>query len=195
MKKLIAALVLVAAGSLAYGQGTVQFSNGAFTKISTDITGSLAPTSTVPGAWSFGLFYGIGQSTSLTLLTTQFGVNSTVTTGVIASPADGKTALTLVPLPGTSGNEADVWLQFAGWSGSFGTDWQGAKTGGYFGETPVTLGPALGATAGPGAVIWQLASGTNPNNLKAFVITVPEPATMALTGLGVAAMLIFRRRK
>jgi hypothetical protein len=141
----------------------------------------------------------------LTLLTSQYGVNSTLTAGVIANPADGQSLLTLVPIPGTSGNQANVYLQMAGWSGSFGTDWAAAQAaasagiaGDYFGSTSVILGPALGATAGPGAVIWQFSTGTNPNNFKAFIMyggLVPEPSTMALAGFGIASLLIFRRRK
>jgi len=207
MKKLMVTIALVAAVSLAYGQGTVQFSNGAFYKISTETTGnsaSLAPAADTAGLFSYGLFYGIGESTSLTLLTSQFGVNSTVNTGLIASPADNATPLNVVGIPGTTGGEADVYLQVAGWSASYGSNWQAAETGapngnGYFGETPVILGPALGAAvSGPGAVIWQLSSGSNPNLFHAFTMftgIIPEPSTMALAGLGIASLLIFRRRK
>jgi hypothetical protein len=209
MKKLIVTLALVAAGSLAYGQGTVQFSNGGFYKISTEtvVAGVPDPATLAPatGAFSYGLFYGIGESTSLTLLTSQFGANSTVNTGLIASPADNATPLNTVGIPGTSGGQANVYLQVAGWSATFGTDWAAAQAastagtaGAYFGETPVLLGPALSPTLGPGIPIWQLASGTNPNLFHAFVMfagAVPEPSTMALAGLGIASLLIFRRRK
>lgn len=206
MKKLLLTIGLVTAGSLAYGQGTVAFSNNAFNRVSTQTVGvpaSLTSASTVLGTFSYGLFYGIGESTSLSLLTSQFGVNSTSTAGVISSPADSKTALNLVGITGTAGAQANVYLQFAGWSASYGSDWAAAKAGanignGYFGTTPIILAPPLGDPAGPGAVIWGLSTATSPNVFHGgftLFTNVPEPSTMALSGLGVAAMLIFRRRK
>jgi len=88
---------------------------------------------------------------------------------------------------------------------SYGTDWQAAQAavasgydGALFGQTPVILGPGLGASAGPGTVIWGLSSSSNPNVFKGgFYLfpSVPEPCTMALFSLGFAALLILRRRK
>lgn len=210
MKKLFLIAGLVAAGSLAYGQGTVAFSNNGFYRISTGEAGSASSTwvqaTTTPNTYNFGLFYGIGGSSSLTLLTSQLGVNSTANGGVIASSIDGVSALGVVGIPGTVANQSDVWLQVKGWSASFGTDWSAAQTaalttpGAYFGQTAIVNALPLGAAVtGPGTAIWQLASQTSPNKFAGgftmFTAVIPEPGTMALTGLGVAAMLIFRRRK
>jgi hypothetical protein len=119
MQKTIVAILLLGSAVAAFVQGTVQFSNGAFNRVSylAEAGVTTAPVPTTPGLISYGLFYGIGESTSLTLLTSQFGANSTVTAGVIASPVDNPTPLYVVAIPGTYGNEADVYLQMAGWSG------------------------------------------------------------------------------
>jgi hypothetical protein len=55
----------------------------------------------------------------------------------------------------------------------------------------VTLGP----TAGPGTVIWQSATGTNPNRFTALLLyPCPEPSTIALGMLGLAGLFLVRRR-
>jgi len=94
----------------------------------------------------------------------------------------------------------------------------GHGAGGYFsliGEVPtwsagvVTFqirasgNTAFGAvdTASSRSVLWQetlgpSASPANPGTFSpGLMVTVPEPSTFALAGLGSAAMLIFRRRK
>jgi len=65
-----------------------------------------------------------------------------------------------------------------------------------YGETAirqVTLGP----TAGPGAVIWQTATGTNPNRFYPMLVSTlacPEPSTLALGALGGLFLLLLRRK-
>jgi hypothetical protein len=61
------------------------------------------------------------------------------------------------------------------------------------GETKVATGVVLGPTAGPGTVIWQGASGTNPNRFTMLI--VPEPSTLALGGLAGALLLLRARKK
>ena len=134
------------------------------------------------------------------------GYSSATSAGFIVN-ASGS-SITALPIPGTTPGETDVWIQIAGWTASFGTNWAGAQaaaqttTGNYFGRSPViNVAPAaggLGPTTGPGAIIWQTATGTDPTKIAGGLVLytlVPEPSTMALFGLGVAAVLIFRRRK
>jgi hypothetical protein len=59
----------------------------------------------------------------------------------------------------------------------------------------------LAPTAGPGAVIWQTATGTNPNRFRPLVVhadlsqpCIPEPSTLALAALGGLLLLFFRRK-
>lgn len=213
MKKLLLTIGLVAAtGSLAFAQGTIGFNNNAGSRISTGVAGSAASTWVAlpigAGAVSnfvFGVFYGMGQSTSLSFLATA-GVNSTSGAGVIANFSDNKTAINVLALPGTTPGEADVWLKIAGWSSAFGpSGWENAKNASllgdgkaFYGETIVINCLPLGPTAGPGNSLWLTATGTDPQKFHGgfgLLTTVPEPSMMALAGLGIASMLIFRRRK
>jgi hypothetical protein len=107
MKRTLATILLLCSALAAFGQGTVVFSSGTLYRISTAEGYSNAVPGTIAQApWSvaldYGLFYGVGESTSLTLLTSQFGVSSTTGDGLIASPADSQTPLTLVSILGTS---------------------------------------------------------------------------------------------
>jgi len=204
MKKI---LVTIAASLLciaAFAQGTVNFDNTIY-KISSGVMGgttfSAVPT-TSSGLIQYGLFYGIGQSTSLTLAS-PLGVNSTSTTGVIASSTDSRTKMNVYALASAPANSTDVWVQIGGWSYSFGTNWEAAQTASldgsglfYFGTSAVVNINALGAPTGPGVAIFEGSAGTNPKLINAFRLytTIPEPSAMVLAGLGAAALLIFRRR-
>jgi len=207
MKRILVPTVLLCSALLALGQGTVQFSNPALYRISTDwVADGLgylsAPVPTTPGLITYGLFYGLGQSTSLTLLTSQMGANSTVTAGVIASSTDSSTFLGTVPIPGTQSNESDVWVQFAGWSAAYGTNYVAAHmafvsggTAAYWGTSRIVNVQALGPTSGPGVLIWTSSTGTNPQYLQAFTIFfIPEPSALALAGLA-AFVLVARKRR
>jgi hypothetical protein len=200
MQKTFVTILLLGSAVAAFPQGTVYFSNNLFTKVS--FAYGLGPVPTTPGLINYGLFYGIGESTSLTFLSTSLGVNSTAVSGVIASPLDGVSVIPLLAIPGTQPGEDDVWVQVAGWTASFGTDWRTAEAAaaamdGWFGETGVLNLGGLGSTTGPGVLMWQLPTGTDPHRFAGgFVLSSgPEPSTMALFGLGFAALLTFRRRK
>jgi hypothetical protein len=210
MKKLLITTAATLVTVAVFAQGTVYFSNNAFQKISSGQAGSAASTWTVVPATAnllnFGLFYGTGATApaTLTFLGSVSGVNSATTGGLIVNTSGG--SITALQIPGTTPNQANVWVQVAGWTASFGTDWAAAAaaaqttTGDYFGRSPVVnVVTGLGPSTGPGALIWQTAAGTDPAKIAGgfavFTTAVPEPSTMALAGLGMAAMLIFRRRK
>jgi hypothetical protein len=210
MKNFLASTALLCSSLAALGQGTVQFSNITLYKISTSLTGDLItplpPNSLVPttgGFLEYGLFYGIGQSTSLTLLTSQFGVNSTTGAGLIANPSDSVSALNLVSIPGTTPNETDVWIQVQAWSGQYGTNYAAARAAflslsgppyASWGQSDIVNVNGLGATLGPGVAIWQASTGTNPHFIRAFstLTPIPEPSLVALAG---AALLTLAFRK
>jgi hypothetical protein len=211
MKKLLVTTAATLMTVAVFAQGTVYFSNNAFEKISTGALGSAASTwaqmPATAGLLNFGLFYGTGatQPAALSFLGVT-GYNSATKPGLIVNAADN--SITALPVPGTTPGETDVWVQIAGWTATFGTNWAGAKaaaqttTGDYWGQSAVVNAAAtaggLGPTTGPGAIIWQLPSGTDPTRIAggfAVFTPVPEPTTITLAGLGVAAMLIFRRRK
>ena len=112
-KPFMTALLLYSAVA-ASGQGTVYFSNNALSRVKMVDLGQLT-TNNVPtspgGLINYGLFYGVGQSNTLTLLADTIGVNSTSSAGIIASPSDGTSLLTAVRIPGTTEGETDVWVQ------------------------------------------------------------------------------------
>ena len=210
MKTILAATLIACSALAAFGQGTVIFSNGALYRISTGDPGivSSPPVNPVPTSVTleYGLFYGIGESTSLTLLTSQFGVSSSTGAGLIASPADSVSPLFLVPIPGTSPNETDVWLQVAAWSAVFGTNYIAAhyfflagNISAWWGQSAIaniTLG--LGATLGPGAAIWTSSTNTSGTAIPAFFVNlplIPEPGPLALVGLSAAIVMVRTARR
>jgi hypothetical protein len=152
---------------------------------------------------NFAVDYGVfaGTSAGSLSLVSPLLPSSTVAAGLVAAPT------TAFAIPGSNPGETTRFVQVRGWSASYGTDWEQAEydwsTGGnpgvVWGESAVASGFALGPAAGPGYAIWQAAGGTNPAKLAPFTLTpyllIPEPSTTALTGLGAAAVLIFRRRK
>jgi len=221
MKKFILTATAVAAlGLSAMGQGTINFQNNATTRYFTNATstgGIRGAMSTSPNAYVVALFFyditvnGIGGSSNLNNYVFATSVfNSASSIGIIL----GNSALGLA---GTSGGDSVSVFTIA-YSGSEGgltgyqtrfdkngaapgtvNGWSG--TSGYFGMSNVAYGPSgtgfvLNTAPAAGVVMYQntanfigtLGGGTD-------MLPVPEPSTFALTGLGAAAMLIFRRRK
>jgi hypothetical protein len=85
-----------------------------------------------------------------------------------------------------------VWGPGAGYAGN-------AVTGGFIGATTIQQAAAGDAVGAAPFSLFGAAGGaagtpiTTPTTL--WVVNIPEPTTMALAGLGAAALVIFRRRK
>jgi len=175
MKKLMIAVAALMVSIAAYGQGQFVFNN----RVPPDINarfqlGSEAgsTTSSLAGnAYTVQLLGGKTGSPVASLVplgTTDFR------TGAAAGYVNPLT----VTVPGVAGGaSADILLNV----------FQGTATTG----TPA-------ATFGPFPVVVQEAPNT-PNNLAlgttALLVTVPEPATLALGAIGIGALLAIRRRK
>jgi hypothetical protein len=204
MKKLIVTLGVIAAVTAAYAQGTINFQNSFLTPIklivqNTDGTFQAPVNVPTTVAVDYGVFFGTSAG-SLTLASPLLP-SSTATAGLVAAPT------TAFAIPGSNAGETTWFVQVKGWSASYGTDWAAAqaafndpsKGGVIWGQSGIASGFALGPAAGPGYSIWQAATGTAANKIAAFSLTqsavIPEPTTMALAGLGLAGLLIFRRRK
>lgn len=181
----------MAAAVASYAQGTIQFANGVLTPVKllnwVDGNAIVSPfPTTIPMV--YGVFVN-GSDTPVLPLGNNTGVNA----GII-------NASSLYPIPGTEPGQV-VTLQVRGWSASFGTDWRAAAdaagtAGAWFGQTEVR-NVTLGQTTAAPAVIWQQATGTNPNRFYPLIIPifVPEPSTIALGVLGLGSLLFLRLRK
>ena len=192
MKKTLLTMALVGLSAVAtYAQGSIQFFNSTLSKIKyVDAVGT-APVD-APAGIVVGVFYGSSPS-SLTLLP---GVLTVATPGIFGtSTANGVTLL-----PGTNPGETTM-LKIAGWYNKGGVTPQAALQGTaspgitHYGESAVVTTTVLGPSTGPGTVVWQGATGTNPNRAKPFeIVPVPEPSVVALGALGLGALLLRRRK-
>jgi hypothetical protein len=185
MKKLLLTITLATLTVMStFAQGTIQFANNALSRVQLrNADGSTANLPTAV-AINFGVFVN-GSATPVDPL----GNNTGTGAGIINASG-------LYPIAGTEPNQV-VSLQVRGWSASFGSDWQAASRtpGAHFGETDVRQ-VTLGQTTAAPAVIWQGATGVNPNRFNPLIINVvPEPSTIALAVLGLGSLLLFRRRK
>ncbi len=194
MKKLAAILCLSALTTGAFAQGLVTFNNGPTTQITSGASGSTAALAAGnPGAYYFGLLTSAAAAGPFTFA----GVYATNTAG--AGRLSGGTVAVNGWQPNTVMN-----YEVAGWSKSLGPTWQSAwlsgtfGTAGFYGVSAVASGTAGGGSPVP-APAWNIfgGSGIAGFNLSPVGGTppVPEPTSMALAGLGAAALLIFRRRK
>jgi len=83
-----------------------------------------------------------------------------------------------------------------------GAGWTNLPTGGFLGYTTIANGAAGSSSGSAAALFANGTSGQVPTPITAAwnlytttTAAVPEPATLALAGLGAAGLLIFRRRK
>ena len=174
MKKQLLAIALVAMTTIAsYAQGTIAFGNSALTRVQIIGDGTAARNATTADGLTIGVWYG-SSADSLQQAPGTATIGSTA--GVMAGAAS------VYALPGTEAGQI-VSLQIRAWNDR---GWSGQTK-----VAQVTLGP----TAGPGAVIWQTATGTFDTRFTPLQVNVPEPTTIALGVLGLGSLLLFRRRK
>lgn len=193
------AAALGLAATTGYSQGTISFQNTAATTVKTDSTsigGSLAATAaTGTSGVKIQLLYQVDS------------VGSTAPVGVTSlSLADlgnwemAGAAGNIGPVAGrfgafgvSTGNDVspagNVWLQAIAWSGNF-TTFADAVAGGasFFGYSTV-----WSQGTGDGASVPAVSTTSGFTGLT--LTPVPEPTTIALGGLGAAALLLFRRKK
>jgi len=194
MKKLAAILCLGALTTGAFAQGLVTFANSGITQISTTPAGGTAAafSASPVGSYYFGLLTaGSGAGPwSFTGIT----ATNTASAGRFGPP--GYTPSVAGWAPG-----ATLFYEVAGWSASLGPvfnpNWLnnqfGAATG-FFGVSAIASGAAGGGSPVPAPAL-PLFGGTGLGGFNMNAVGVPEPTSMALAGLGAAALLIFRRRK
>lgn len=174
MKKLLLTLGIISCTlTSAVAQGTIAFGNSALTRIQVCEPNAPMRYATAADGIVVSVWYGPAGSSGDSL--TQAPGTATIgsTGGVMIN------APSVFAIPGTEPNQV-VSLQIRATSHT-----------GFYMQTKVAQ-VTLGQTAGPGTVIWQTATGTNPNRFTPMVC--PEPSTVALGTLA-GVFLLFRVRK
>jgi len=208
MKKLTLVACALACAASAFAQGTVQFNNRVTGSLITyvylggnsQIRGNSA-TDTPTGNRDWTGYTKIAGSGFVAALLAANGSGQAESALQQAAPtttfrtggAAGNVASTTATLVGVPANASVATIEMVAWDNSSGlySTWAQAFNAWQSG---------LIAAGTSGTFDVSNIGGTQPApvlaGLQSFnIYTVPEPATMALVGLGAAAMLIFRRRK
>jgi hypothetical protein len=191
MKKLAAMLCLSAMATGAFAQGLVNFANNPNTLVSANIGGNVATLSGPVGSYYFGLLTSATGGAGSWTFSGLTGTNLVNSTGGRFTGGNG------VAVPNWAAG-ATMSYQVAAWESSLGTTfnpaWLVTAPNGLFGLSAIGTGVAGGGAQSLPTL--QLFGGTGIT--AGFTLTggaVPEPSSMALFGLGAAALVIFRRRK
>jgi hypothetical protein len=203
MKKLAAILCLSALTTGAFAQGLVTFNNNPTTLVSSGPAGAGASINSGAGTYFFGLLIS-STATGPFTFSGNYATNIASAGRLIGTPNLGGVVNGWAP-------GATMFFEVAGWSAGLGATWNNgwinadgsakpANDGvwpignNFFGTSAIASGVAGG---GPQSLPSQPIFGSA--GVAGFNMTavggVPEPSTMALAGLGAAALLIFRRRK
>lgn len=184
-KQLLTAILAVGLAGGAFAQGTIIFENSLG---SGNITVGNGTTLAQPGAYHVALLWAAGTTANIPLS----GLTAIATyapSGSGNGPGYFYDPTTITTPAGTAGGSQAVF-EVAGWQGNFAT-YAAAVSGnapiGYGSEFVNSTGNPGGSPATPASPL----SSWNGN----LLIPVPEPTTLALGGLGAAALLLFRRRK
>jgi PEP-CTERM motif len=215
MKKLIITGAACSAMALSgYAQGFINFQNAITTQFyfnSTAATANKVSSASIEsqaaalplqytstGVVDVGLFWSTAAFTDSAQATLAETVTMSATAGTLAGTAS-------LGLTGTAPNQ-QVYVQVFAWDSTYATPDAALAAGAYFGassagQTPAvygTIGAAQLVTLGAGApapagVVFGTSAPFFPRTV--LLQNTPEPATIALGGLGAAALLLFRRRK
>ena len=191
MKKTLLTLTVASIHVAAFAQGKVTFNNGPnhLVVFGSGVVGQYAPYAglpvpQIPNPAGMGNFtaqlWGGTSAGSLTL-------QSTLTPAGLEGLADGRLVSQGVTLTGILSGEP-AFFQILIWETAYGSYANAATLG-----RPVGLTPVFQASTGSFA---PTPLDSSPGWVAApIVVGIPEPSTYVLVGLGVALLLVFRRRR
>jgi hypothetical protein len=200
MKKYLSTLAVVALAASAFAQGTVNFANNASslaTASGTPIPANggfaqllWAPSGSTATAYAQGnpADWFAANTAWQALTSAQGGVDNI---GPVAGRFTGNTATVPTATPG-----AAIEAIVASWTGNFAglnEAFAGNASIGFSAPFSVTTGNPTTVPPGTAASITGAGQFTGVNALPVGGV-IPEPSTLALAGLGIAALLVMRRR-
>jgi len=199
MKKTLAILAAFGVAVGAFAQGKVTFGNGATHLVTIDTRGAYAGNET-PGSAASQIGVGNAVMGSLTAQLWAGTAAGSLTLQGTFAPAgaagfpDGRFLNSAVTLTGI-GSGVNAFFQIQVWqtsAGSYAAASNPLNSGLWYGISPVFT--ATTGSFAPTPLDSSAGWAAGPITLSANPI-VPEPSTFALAGLGVASLLLFRRRK
>lgn len=192
MKKILLTTIAAGCGLAAFGQGGVLLQNANNSSAHWNLvssTGASAPVGTdVQLLWNNGTsFVTVGS-----VYTTTAANGDTASAG-FGLYFYGTGSPIIIPTYAPTGT-----FEVQGWTGGFQSYAAAVAGGAYVGQTAsFTAAEANEATTPKGnalSITGNPATGSAWNG-DLVLVPVPEPTTIALSGLGAAALLLFRRRK
>jgi hypothetical protein len=208
MKKLVGILAISALASAAFAQGLVGFINNTAGYVtqwtsSTDPTlirvpagGGMVELLTAPSGTAFNSLGTLGASgyvLNYPTLEAFLGANpgwADMATVGFTTPAAGRFNGGTVTLQTAIAGNANAEYVIIGWTGTAATFDLAMGTA----NTMFGSGPMLTTTTGSGATPPTPATLLSATFTGMTLAPIPEPATFALAGLGLAALVAFRRR-
>lgn len=194
MKKLAVMLCLTALATGVYAQGLINFFNNATTLVSDNGVATSGPV----GAYYFGLFIA-PEGTSDPMAFAFSGLYGTNQASAGRFTGGANQGMPNFP----AGQTRAILVR--GWSADLGHDWNpewlqmvfpGATPTSVYGTSAIAPTFIAGGFDGTGTIPTLVAfGGTTGIQGGLSLELVPEPTSLALAGLGAAALLIFRRRK
>jgi|SRR5579872_472331 len=186
MKKILLTVMTVGLTASVFAQGVVNFSNFSGTGVTGRVDTNNPVGVAASGSYNVGLYWGVLGSSEAQLVLIAEGAGNF---------SSGRFSLGNATTGVGTAAGADGIFEVKAWTGSLATyeaAYAAAVAGG--GQQVGVSGTFQNSTGGAGT------PPSTPSNLTGWTTgvilnPVPEPTTLALGGLGAAALLLFRRRK
>ncbi len=203
MKKLTLLTISAVLGlctTSAFSQGTISFANTTTTLVTTN-----GPTSgqAVKTTTDVELFYQPGSNplpaaiyNPVTAAVTQGGWEALGAVVALGPQATGRFSGGNETTGTDVAQNGGAWLTVVGWTGSAANLQAAIAAGDYVGESTVWESATGGGGSPPATAVAITATALQGTSFTGLVLTpVPEPSIIALSGLGAAGLLLFRRKK